>query len=96
MRALASRAAVQARDIFDLYILSSQYPVNDKHADNIEAGILSKARERIFEVDFEQFRDTVAAYLSAEDRELYGKPGSWEDVRLKVIGFIEEIGNPHA
>ena len=94
--ALAARTAVQARDIFDLYILSSQHDIGGKLIDNIEPGILQKAHERIFEVEFEQFRDTVVSYLSVEDQALYSKPESWEEVRLKVAGFIEEACKSNA
>ena len=87
--ALAARTAVQARDIFDLYILSSQYDARSKRIDDLDAGVLQKAYDRIFEVDFEQFSDTVVSYLSGEDQMLYNKPKSWEEVRLKVANFIE-------
>ena len=94
--ALAARTAVQARDIFDLYILSSQCDIGGKHIDNIEPEIFQKAYERIFEVEFEQFRDTVVSYLSGEDQILYNKPKSWEEVRLKVVNFIEEARKSNA
>jgi len=94
--ALAARTAVQARDIFDLYILSSQCDIGGKHIDNIEPEIFQKAYERIFEVEFEQFRDTVVLYLSGEDQILYNKPKSWEEVRLKVANFIEEARKSNA
>lgn len=91
LRALAARTAVQTRDIFDLYVLSSQYSVGDKCIDIIETDILSKAYERVFEVEYEQFNDTVISYLSIEDQEIYSKPKSWEEIRLKVANFIEEM-----
>jgi len=94
--ALAGRTSVQARDIFDLYILSSQYDANDKHIGGIKADLLSKAHERIFEVGFGQFRDTVISYLSVEDRKLYNRPKSWEEIQLKTAGFIEEARNQGA
>ena len=96
LHALAARTAVQARDIFDLYVLSSQYAVTDTRIAAIEDDLFSRAHERIFEVEFEQFRDTLVTYLSAEDQALYSKPASWEEVRLKVAHFIEEMRKPHA
>ncbi len=96
LHALAARTAVQARDIFDLYVLSSQYAVTDTRIAAIEAHVFSRAHERVFEVEFEQFSDTVVAYLSQEDQALYSRPASWEEVRLKVAHFIEEIHKPHA
>lgn len=96
MRALADRAAVQARDIFDLYVLSSQYTAGTKRINDFSPGMFSRAYERVFEVEFEQFRDTVAAYLSAEDQLVYGKPQSWEEIRLKAAKFMEEVNQSHA
>lgn len=95
--ALADRSAVQARDIFDLYILSSQYGAGpEEHAGDIKPGVLTKAHERVFEVEFEQFRDTVVSYLSADDQPAYDNPGAWEDIRLKTANFIEEVRESYA
>ncbi|MBU1850854.1 MAG: nucleotidyl transferase AbiEii/AbiGii toxin family protein [Candidatus Omnitrophica bacterium] len=95
IRALAGRPAAQARDIFDLYLLSSQHDASARVGD-VSPGAVSKAYERIFEVEFGQFRDTVAAYLAAEDRDVYDSVRAWEEVRLKTAHFIEETGGTDA
>jgi hypothetical protein len=92
LNALAGRTVIQARDIFDLHILIPQL---NNSVFKIDKNILSKAYKRIFEVDFEMFRDTVVSYLSINDRELYNKSDLWEETRLKVALFIEEL-NKHA
>ena len=95
--ALADRSEVQARDIFDIYLLSSQYTSAVKaRIDNIKSSVLSKAYERVFDVEFEQFRDTVVSYLSIEDQPVYDNPEMWEEIRLKAAHFIEEAGKAHA
>lgn len=97
MNALANRSAVQARDIFDIYLLSSQYTAGAKaRIDTIKSDVFSKAYERVFEVEFEQFRDTVVSYLSAEDQSAYDNPQAWEGVRLKAAHFIEEARKTYA
>ena len=96
IRALADRAAIQARDIFDLYVLSSQYAPERKRPNDVSPGLFSKAYERVFEVEFGQFRDTVVSYLSVEDQAVYGKPRTWEEIRLKTAQFIEELEKSHA
>ncbi len=94
--ALASRSAVQARDIFDLFILSGQTNIKALAAVSPLGGsVLSAAHERVFEVDFPVFRDTVVSYLAAEDQEVYEAAASWEEVRLKVSHLIEEFQKPH-
>jgi len=90
IRALSDRAVLQARDIFDLYVLSSQYkPVKTGEA-KIDNERLTKAREGTLEISFEQFRDTVVSYLSFEDQAVYNSSPSWDEIKLKVLNFIDE------
>jgi len=87
--ALATRSAVQARDVFDLYILSSQYkssgelgPVKSQAA---------KAQDNALGISFEQFQDTVVSYLAPEDQGVYRPAASWDEIKLKVAHFIDEV-----
>lgn len=105
--ALADRSAIQARDIFDLYTLSSQCgeiassaasqpPRNDRGEGSrndrgVRNDILDRARQNAFEVNFEQFRDTVVSYLSAEDQPAYDSEPSWDEVKLKAVDFIQRL-----
>jgi len=89
--ALAARAVVQARDIFDIYILSSQFIPDKAHKGRLDNVKLKKACQRIFEVGFNQYRDTVLSYLSSDDQTLYGIPSSWDEIKLKTANFIEEL-----
>jgi Domain of unknown function (DUF1814). len=90
--ALATRSAIQARDIFDLYLLSSQNDQDGLKKTRLEPNILSKASNNIFEVGFEQFRDSVLMYLSEEDRAAYDSGAVWDEIKLKVSGLIENMG----
>ncbi len=90
--ALACRSVIQARDLFDLYILSSQ--CKDIEAIKLEMigkDKLTTAYEHVFEVTFEQFRDTVISYLSTEDQAVYKTASVWDEVRLRTAGFIDEL-----
>jgi len=89
--ALAARAVIQARDIFDLYILSSQFDPARLKEIKIENTRLTKAYENIFEVSFERFRDTVISYFSAEDQAIYNSDSLWDEIKLKVSDFIDEL-----
>ncbi|MFH1459037.1 MAG: nucleotidyl transferase AbiEii/AbiGii toxin family protein [Candidatus Omnitrophota bacterium] len=93
--ALAARTVTQARDIFDLFILSSQY--NAPEGDQVKnIAQIVKAHEKIFTISFEQFRDTVVSYLSDEDQGVYGNPSMWDEMKLKTARFLEEIkGSRH-
>jgi len=96
IEALASRAVIQARDIFDLYILSSQFePVRLKEI-KIKNSRLTKAYENIFEVSSKRFRDTVISYFSAEAQAVYNSEALWDEIKLKVSDFIEELRRVNA
>lgn len=89
--ALSERTIIQARDAFDLYVLSSQYEKSLTKNLKIEKTKFKKAYENLFEISFEQFRDTVVSYLSPEDRDMYNSRALWDEIQLKVAGFINEL-----
>ena len=89
--ALAGRSAVQARDIFDLYLLSTQWDPFEKSDAEINKVYFKKALENVFTINFEQFRDTVVSYLSPEDQPTYNTPSLWDEIQLKTSHFIEEL-----
>lgn len=91
IEALALRSVIQARDIFDLYVLSTQYDKNADIPEKFNASLFKNARKNIFEIDFRQFRDTVISYLSPDDQYIYDKAFLWDEIRLKTENFIEEI-----
>jgi len=88
--ALSDRAVLQARDVFDLYALSSQHKPVKTGGTEIDNERLAKAREGILEISFEQFRDAVVSYLSIEDQAVYASPSSWDEIKLKALSFIDE------
>ena len=93
IQALAQRSVLQARDIFDLFVLSSQYEGSRKKDCQVGKAILKTAYDNIFMVEFPQFRDTVVAYLGVEDREAYSSPAAWDEIKLKTAHFLEELKN---
>ena len=96
IEALSDRVIIQARDIFDLYILASQYNPVKKERIKINESTFEKAYKNVFEVSFEQFSDTVVSYLSAEEQSIYNLPSLWDEIKLKVANFIEEIKKTYA
>ncbi len=95
IEALATRSVIQARDIFDLFILSSQHEPPKAEEIKTNNAKLTKAYENVFEIGFEQFRDTVIAYLSSEYQTTYGSPALWDEIKLKVTNFIDELRRQH-
>ena len=91
IQALAGRMVLQARDIFDLFILSSQYEGPGAEHFEVSGAVLKTAHENLFLVGFLQFRDTVVAYLGADDQKAYDSPAIWDEIKLKTAHFLEEF-----
>ena len=93
IQALAQRSVLQARDIFDLFVLSSQYDNAQKHPLETGKAVLKTAYENLFFVEYPQFRDTVVSYLEIEDQKAYSSPLAWDEIKLKTAHFLEELKN---
>lgn len=91
IHALAQRTVLQARDIFDLFILSSQWEEKEHKRLGVSKSVIKTAHHNIFLVEFPQFRDTVVAYLEPEDQKTYSSPSMWDEIKLKMAQFLEEL-----
>jgi hypothetical protein len=91
INAVLSRSVMQARDIFDLYLLSTQVRPGQARIELPGKTELDKAKANILAPDFEMFRDAVAAYLAPEDRNAYTAPGVWDEIKLKAAEFVAEL-----
>ena len=92
LRALALRPSVQARDIFDLYILSSRYLLSEiVEYEFPDKDILEKAYENLFSVKFKQFSDSMVSYLSPEEQTNYNSELFWDEIRLAAANLIEGL-----
>ncbi len=91
IQALAQRSVLQARDIFDLFVLSSQYNEVQGKSYQLSKTVLKTAYDNIFLMNFHRFRDTVVAYLGAEDQKTYSSQAVWDEIKLKAAHFLEEF-----
>lgn len=96
IEALASRVVIQARDVFDLYVLNPQYSHVKSRQGKLGIDKFKKAHDNIFEISFEQFRDTVLNYLAPEDQAVYKTTACWDEIKLKTANFIDELKGKYA
>jgi len=89
INAIAGRAVIQARDIFDLYVLSTQVERGKCNIQGVPEDTINTAKANIFSIGFEQFRDTVLSYISLEDQRVYDNKDAWDEVRIKVVACID-------
>ncbi|HEY45442.1 MAG TPA: nucleotidyl transferase AbiEii/AbiGii toxin family protein [Anaerolineae bacterium] len=91
VRALFSRAKPQARDIFDLYLLSSQPEVLEADlGQEIGPQAVRRAREVVYSLEYREYRDTVVSFLRDEDRAVFESPQIWDEIRLRVLAMLEK------
>ncbi len=91
IQALAQRSVLQARDIFDLFLLRSQCEKSQQKRIEVGKAVLKTAYANIFLVEFAQFRESVAAYLGAEDQKTYSSQEVWDEMKLKTADFLEDL-----
>jgi hypothetical protein len=92
VRALLSRAKPQPRDVFDLYLLSSQPEVLEADlGQDIGPNAISQIRDTIYALEYQQYRDTVVSFLGAEDGAAYDSPQIWDEIRLRVLAMLEGV-----
>lgn len=91
IQALAQRSVLQARDIFDLFVLNSQCDQAQQEPVHPGKTILKTAHDNIFLVEFPQFRDTVVTYLGVEEQKVYSQPAAWDEIKLKTAHFLDEF-----
>ena len=94
VRALLLRAQPQARDIFDLHLLSSQPDVMEASPGReLPLESMRRARGIIDSIEYRQYRDTVVDFLGPDDRAAYNSPQIWDQIRLRVLALFE--GHAH-
>lgn len=88
VEAILGRRRTEARDIFDLFILSPRLSTESLATAFTKAELVS-ARERVFSVEYEQFRDTVVSFLASEDQTTYDSKELWDEVRLRAVHLLD-------
>lgn len=90
IRALAQRSETQARDVFDLELLLRQHR-DAIGKEEIEQRVLDVALERVFELQYEAFRDQVVNFLEPEVADLYHDPAVWDQIQAFVAERLMEL-----
>jgi hypothetical protein len=91
LQALITRRQPEARDVFDLYVLSSQAEAQElQMGQYLSVDDLYQALARVDTIEYERYRDTVVSFLPPEEQERYDEDLIWDQIRLVVIGMIEK------
>jgi len=87
--ALVGRAAVQARDVFDLSVLFAKAG-RDVSALEPVRGRLKTAVERAMDVSYDAYKSQVVSYLRPEELEGLGSREAWDALQSQVITALEQ------
>ncbi len=90
IRALIQRRKTEARDIFDLYLLGARISEESDSFDKLTSAGIKEVEGRVYSVDYEQYRDQVVSFLPPDDQAHYSSERIWDEMRLRVITFVEE------
>lgn len=93
VHALIGRTKPQARDVFDLFVLSSQLPAD--FFSQIPKARRKSAVNRTLTFDFDTYNGSVVEFLGDEDRIVYGTKDMWETIQLRIIEVLEGNHGTH-
>ena len=85
LRALAGRPVTQARDLFDLFILYAADHLRDIATRPLGSAVLERAKSRLGEVSYAQYRDQVVAYLAKEARPAYEEAAVFAQIQQSLL-----------
>jgi len=91
IKALAGRSVVQARDVFDLGVLHAGGFANaNLVSQSLSGQVLTKAKQNVISLDYEDFSGQVLEFLDDEERRHYDSPKQWETLQSTVSGLFPD------
>ena len=88
IQALAGRSAVQARDVFDLYVL--HLGGHEFDLLGLDAELRCKAQEQLLSLEFKHYGDQVLPFLEEGILERFVEREAWTDMRDFVFRLLED------
>ncbi len=86
--ALAHRTEVQARDVFDLYVLWLGGHANRTAFSEISADERSRAAEQLLALEYQHYRDQVLSYVSADRINDFSGEARWNEIAGQVLDML--------
>ena len=88
--AILSRAASQARDVFDLHLLLTAGLQPALGLTGKSKADLARIKESVLAVDFGQFKSQVVSYLEPDLQPSYDSEETWDAMRRRIIEALGE------
>lgn len=89
IQALADRKIVQARDVFDIYVLISGGAAREipPRRDSFKDAVY-RAGKNIDAMTYEHYRGQVLEFIDADQRASYAGEDVWESMKTEVLGLL--------
>lgn len=88
--ALLNRRQTQARDVFDLFVLSTRIGEAEKKAlASTPDRTMKDLADKVAGISLRQFREQAVSFLSPQDQMLYSTPEAWDEIRLVALSLLE-------
>lgn len=85
IRALAGRAEVQARDVFDIYILlAGGFSLPPEMRQNLPKDLLQRAHQNLEALSYADFQGHVLEFIEPTERFKYEGENTWQDIKDQV------------
>lgn len=92
--ALGGRREAQARDVFDLHVLTAGN-INEDFLGLLVEGLsrdrLGEAYRRALTITFSEYEGQVLEFLAEDARSRYGNQDAWDEIRLEAATLIEKV-----
>ncbi len=88
VKALAGRAQVQVRDIFDIFILDLAAYCDKTLIQKLEIEILEKAQEELLSISYKDYQGQVLEFLDDNHRKEFGSPEFFKSLQERVLELI--------
>jgi len=91
--ALANRGEVQARDVFDLYVLWLGGHAEGNDMASLGAADLERAADNLLSLAYADYEGQVLEFLEPESREEFSGELHWQEITERVLSIL--TGNGH-
>lgn len=88
IEALAGRQQVQARDVFDLFILEIGGQAKHFCSKSIPKRVLIEAQEALLSIQYQDYEGRVLEFLGEEERRFYSGRTVWAEIQERLSELI--------
>ena len=86
--ALAGRNQVEARDVFDIFILYLGGFAEGTKVSMIDSETVLKAEEALLSISYNEYQAKVVEFLAEEIKDKYSNKEAWTEIQNRVLGVL--------